>query len=65
MLNQRKQLFYQQQIIKFEQFQQFAVNLEQLGDSINQQAIEQNEKIYMGIFKNLQKQLLRTELKID
>ncbi|CAD8125460.1 unnamed protein product [Paramecium sonneborni] len=31
-------------VIKFEQFIQFTTKLEQLGDSINPQAIEQNEK---------------------
>ncbi|CAD8103182.1 unnamed protein product [Paramecium primaurelia] len=42
-------------IIKFDQFKQFAVNLEQLGDSINPQAIKQNEQILHEYLKDLTK----------
>ncbi|CAD8201871.1 unnamed protein product [Paramecium pentaurelia] len=42
-------------IIKFDQFKQIEGNLEQLGDSINQEAIEQNEQILHEYLKDLTK----------
>ncbi|CAK63493.1 unnamed protein product (macronuclear) [Paramecium tetraurelia] len=42
-------------IINFDQFIQFTVNLEQLGDSINPKAIEQNEKILHQYIQELTK----------
>ncbi|CAD8126606.1 unnamed protein product [Paramecium sonneborni] len=53
-----------QKIIKFDSFKQFTGNLEQLGDSINPQAIEKNEKILhqylLDLIKNDSKELNQT-----
>ncbi|CAD8201885.1 unnamed protein product [Paramecium pentaurelia] len=44
-----------QKIIQFDKFTQFAINFIQLGDQINQEAIEQNEQILHEYLKDLTK----------